>query len=645
MQGVSRETGVSRLAHLQYRPDVDGLRAIAVIFVVIYHAFPGKIPGGFVGVDIFFVVSGYLISSIIFSNLEADRFSIIAFYSRRIRRIFPALILVMSASLVFGWFTLFADEYRQLAKHVAGGATFVSNFVFYKESGYFDNSSHSKPMLHLWSLAIEEQFYIFWPLLLSFVWKRKWNFLRITAVIAVLSFAVNIYQVGRFPSAAYYWPFSRFWELMIGGILAYLVLHRPASLQRWINFQSFLGLSLIFSSVWTIRSDSAFPGWLALVPTLGTFLVISAGAESWLNKHVLSNKVLVRLGLISYPLYLWHWPIFAFNWIIYGSFNGHMQRLVSILFAILLAWLTYFFIEKPIRTKGNYRTAAALAAVMVAIAVAALFIMANRGFEWRAAVRNSTFNSEVERQFSGPIWNYTSNDLCTRRFPLQQAGAKAWWFCMLEKDAPPTMVILGNSYANQLYPGLIHQPTLAKENILSIGTCDASGGAKGSPCYREKMFLDGIVANNPSIHLVILAGLNPVPDDLYIEKLKERIDFFEAKGITAIVFTPHLRVDFDIRNCYKRPFFQATRVCTVSADQRAKLNANFKPLIDSIHATNPRVLFFDENDLFCDATSCNLIRDGLPLYRDEYHHVSLYGSDIIGAQFAEFLRNHHLDLH
>lgn len=210
------------LAHPKYRPDIDGLRAVAILAVVLFHAFPGKMPGGFIGVDIFFVISGFLISTIIFSSLERDRFSLVEFYVRRIRRIFPALIVVLLTSLVVGWFTLFPDEYKQLGTHTAAGAAFIQNFILWRESGYFDNAAESKPLLHLWSLAVEEQFYIFWPLLLAFVWKRQWSFLKITAAIGLASFAANIYLMHRSPTAAFFLPISRFWELMVGGGLRIL---------------------------------------------------------------------------------------------------------------------------------------------------------------------------------------------------------------------------------------------------------------------------------------------------------------------------------------------------------------------------------------------------------------------------------------
>jgi peptidoglycan/LPS O-acetylase OafA/YrhL len=196
--------------HLNYRPDIDGLRAIAVLSVIFFHAFPEWIPGGFIGVDIFFVISGYLISTIIYENLNRGVFSFREFYARRVMRIFPALIIVLVACFAFGWVTLLADEFSQLGKHIAGGAGFVSNIIFWNEAGYFDNSADTKPLLHLWSLGIEEQFYLIWPALLWLAWQRRLNFLVATVLVALLSFVVNIVSTYTSPVAAFYSPLSRF---------------------------------------------------------------------------------------------------------------------------------------------------------------------------------------------------------------------------------------------------------------------------------------------------------------------------------------------------------------------------------------------------------------------------------------------------
>ena len=360
------------LVHPKYRPDIDGLRAIAILSVVIFHAFPAIIPGGFIGVDIFFVISGFLISTITFSSLERGRFSLIEFYVRRIRRIFPALILVLVATIILGWFFFFPDEYKQLGKHTAAGAGFIQNFILWYESGYFDNASETKPLLHLWSLAIEEQFYIFWPLLLSYVWIKHWSFLKVTAVIAVISFAANLYLMHLSPTAGFFLPISRFWELMIGGMLAYTLLHYPKLLEKHKNGQAILGFFLIIAGLLLINKERDFPGWWTLIPTLGAFLIISAGADAYLNKNILANKLMIWIGLISYPLYLWHWPLLTYLRIIKPNVSSY-QVVCVLLLAFSLAWATYFFVEKPIKlTKASKNLSGYLLgalAILVALGV------------------------------------------------------------------------------------------------------------------------------------------------------------------------------------------------------------------------------------------------------------------------------------
>lgn len=225
-------TEQTHLIHPKYRADIDGLRAIAVLSVVLFHAFPNLAAGGFVGVDIFFVISGFLISSIIMSNLYKGSFSFKEFYARRIKRIFPALILVMVACFAIGWIALLADEYKQLGKHIAGGAGFVSNFLLWSESGYFDSAAETKPLLHLWSLGIEEQFYIAWPLLLWIAWKKRFNLLIIAVAVALISFVLNINIVRSNAAAAFYSPQTRFWELMAGSVLAHVTLHKQNLFQK-----------------------------------------------------------------------------------------------------------------------------------------------------------------------------------------------------------------------------------------------------------------------------------------------------------------------------------------------------------------------------------------------------------------------------
>ncbi len=350
--------------HDGYRPDIDGLRAVAVLSVVAYHAFPNLVKGGFVGVDIFFVISGFLISGIIFRALETGSFSYLEFYRRRIRRIFPALVTVCAASFAVGWYVLLPDEFAHLGKQMAAGAGFVSNFALWSESGYFDAAAETKPLLHLWSLAIEEQFYIVWPIILSLLWRRRHGFIVTTLLIALISFAINVLTVHQDPVAAFYSPLSRFWELMVGGALAYIALHHPGTLQRFGLIRALLGLFMIGLSIALLTKESAFPGYWVLLPTFGAALLISAGANPWVNSRLLAAKPMVWIGRISYPLYLWHWPILVFAKIVKGKVLTPTDRMGAVAAAFVLAYLTYRFIELKLRHSDDKRTPFALSGAL-----------------------------------------------------------------------------------------------------------------------------------------------------------------------------------------------------------------------------------------------------------------------------------------
>ncbi|MEX3938609.1 acyltransferase family protein [Paraburkholderia sp. BR10937] len=358
----------------EYRPHVDGLRAIAVMGVILFHAFPSRMAGGFIGVDVFFVISGYLITTIILTNLERDKFSIADFYCKRIRRIFPALLLVLFFCAATGWLVLLRDEYPQLGKHIVGGTSFVQNFVLWSESGYFDSGHEAKPLLHLWSLAVEEQYYIFWPLLLSYAWTHRWRFSVVNGAILAMSFGISVWLAWRDPVAAFYSPLSRFWELMVGGSLAYIALRRPDLVGRCANLLCAMGVGLLLSGFLLINHERPFPGLWALLPTMGTFFVIAAGSGAWINRTVLSSRPFVTCGLISYPLYLWHWPLLSFAHLVWPD-NGHPTKIAVVLLSILLAWLTHRFVERKIRWhRSANRTALLLVLGLVLMMVSGVAI-------------------------------------------------------------------------------------------------------------------------------------------------------------------------------------------------------------------------------------------------------------------------------
>ena len=352
---------------LKYRSDIDGLRAISILAVIVFHTFPELIPGGFIGVDIFFVISGYLISGIILKNLNSGTFSLIEFYKRRIKRIFPALILIFIFCFIMAKLALFPSEIKQIGKHIAAGSGFISNIILWEEAGYFDNSSIRKPLLHLWSLGIEEQFYIIWPILLWSCWKYRLSFFKVIILTTLASFLLNVTYIEKYSIATFYLPLTRFWELSFGSLLAFATLYRKEKLssikenicvtlsdllrknETKINIKlDFLGFSLLTYGFFKIDTTVLFPGFWALVPVLGALLIILAGPDSYVNRVILSNKVMVKIGLISFPLYCWHWPILSFMTIIFGVTDNKM-KCFAIAISFLLAFLTVEIIEKPFR--------------------------------------------------------------------------------------------------------------------------------------------------------------------------------------------------------------------------------------------------------------------------------------------------------
>ena len=482
-----------QMTHPKYRADIDGLRAVAVLSVVAYHAFPTWVAGGLIGVDIFFVISGYLISSILFENLQNDSFSFLKFYDRRIRRIFPALVVVLSASFIVGWFWLLPDEYQQLGKHIIGGSAFFSNFVFLGESGYFDNAAETKPLLHLWSLGIEEQFYIIWPLLLWCAWKRNWSWSSITIPILAVSLILNIAIAHRHPAADFYLPITRFWELSLGALLADPKLKPDlivSNARQWLDrfagaslssreplargnareLEPLFGFSLICAGLLVIDQKHLYPFIWVLLPTLGGAFIIASSAQSWFNRTVLANPVMVWFGLISYPLYLWHWPLLSFANIIQAGSPSRGVRIALVILSVLLAWLTYIFVEKPIRfgKRSNIKTFGTISA-MIAVAACGCMIFAASGFPSRLhsqtaidLVNYNYYKGKSEEEFwgtnscfniSGNVDSFRLNGCETKEFPGR-----------------PTVFLVGDSYSAYLSLGLRPYLQESKLNLSQYST-------------------------------------------------------------------------------------------------------------------------------------------------------------------------------
>jgi peptidoglycan/LPS O-acetylase OafA/YrhL len=448
-----------------YRRDIDGLRAIAVLLVVAFHAFPHAIRGGFVGVDVFFVISGFLITSIICQAQRGGGFSFATFYARRINRIFPALALVLIACAVCGWFVLFPLDYREAGKAIGFGAAFLSNIALLRDAGYFETASELNPLLHLWSLGVEEQFYIIWPPLILLAWRWKRGPLILALLLLLVSFAANIIVTPRNMLAAFYLPVTRFWELMTGCLLAIaasggpgrdigsvaalggvraLFLRHEAGVRAGC---AWLGLLLLAAGAMLISSDRGFPGWWAVLPVLGAALLIFAGPSPWVSRYLLGNRVMVYVGLISYPLYLWHWPLLAAIRIVrFGEEPPPLMKAIAILLAVALAHITWRFVERPFRFRpSRAKTATAFAAVAV-VGLVGVGVYAANGFP-------SRFGPDIQR---------VTGDLLGEAKIAYRSGhcffeGAASFEPQCDDDAPadaPRVVLWGDSHAAHLYPGL-----------------------------------------------------------------------------------------------------------------------------------------------------------------------------------------------
>ena len=657
--------------HPKYRTDIDGLRAIAVLAVVAFHAFPKVITGGFIGVDIFFVISGFLISTILYENLERNQFSFTEFYARRIRRIFPALIVVLATCFTLGWFVLLPDEYRQLGSHMAGGAGFVQNYVLWNEAGYFDNTADTKPLLHLWSLGIEEQFYIVWPVLLWLAYRLRTNLLALTILIGLISFGLNIYGVKDNGTATFYSPQTRFWELLVGAILAYLTLHRqsilvkwpilsasPVSSKTWANVRSTLGLLFLILGLVLINKGSLFPGWWALLPTIGAVLILSAGPTAWFNRVILSNKVLTWLGLISYPLYLWHWALLSFARIMESETPNAWIRLAIVLISIGLSALTYYLIEKPIRFGKHQKIKTIILVVLMSIVG---FVGYNTYVRDGLGFRGGISQFDMTDNFN---WYTTYADASCKILSPDSIDCK-----LSQDNSLPTIALLGDSHANMFFPGLSVDLKNVNENLIELGSggcppiLDIYSGYKGQGDSCGDIMNKAIefAIKTSSIKTVILAANwhlyvngNRFDDaieqrpkyviksstpreiennhDVFIRQFSKTLELLKKskKQIYLIKQIPEL--NFDPKEClFDRRLIKYPKInCKISrADVQAYLS-EYEYFLNQVIIKFDNVTIIDPINLFCDEEYCYASQDGNSLYRDR-RHLSFFGSRWISS--------------
>ncbi len=606
-----------------YRPDIDGLRAVAVLSVVLYHAGVPFLPGGFVGVDIFFVISGYLITRIIAREIAEDRFSILTFYERRTRRIFPALFAMLAASVVAASIIALPGEFEEFGDSLTAATFFVSNIYFWQTADYFGGPAHLKPLLHTWSLAVEEQFYIVFPLLLLALtrWARG-HLIRILFTVTVLSFAASLWAVVAKPSAAFYLLPTRFWELMAGALLALGAV--PAIFdRRWANAFAATGLVLIGCAVIFFSSATAFPGAAALLPVLGAALVIHAGTttQNTIAARLLSVRPMVFVGLVSYSLYLWHWPVLAFSRMARGEMLSPASTALLVAVSFVLAVLSWRFVEMPFRERRVvaarvplFRAASAVMAAMLAIGV---FANATNGWPQRHDGYAPPAIAGLERM------NLATCFLKEDQPAAAWAGADA---CRHGDASKPGIFVWGDSFAAHLVPGLADELGYRFQTVqYTAGGCPPLLGVDiaNRPHCRDfnDSALDEIARLRPRIVLVSARWELYVPRRFGPSDIRATLDRIAATGARVVAVGSSPTFDF------ASPYDFVYR----SGRHEARLNPA-PPVFDG----GMSVQVFDPAQLFCDRHACRLTDETGFLFFDGGHY-SVAGSRRVARALQPYL--------
>jgi peptidoglycan/LPS O-acetylase OafA/YrhL len=646
----------------EYRPDIDGLRAVAVLVVVAFHAFPRQVRGGYVGVDIFFVISGFLISGIILHSLKLNRFSYFDFYARRIRRIFPALIVVLAAVLLGSWFVFLPDAYKELGKQTLAAVGFASNLLAWSESGYFDENSAANPLLHLWSLGVEEQFYIAWPLVLAFVCNRSRHTVAVICCLLAASFAANIELTSVDSSAAFYLPVSRFWELLVGALLAYQAAAASGAAQSleprmtWatatiVEAGAWLGVVSIAVAVVTLDDTKAFPGWWALLPVLGALLLVAA-RRSWLNRMALSNRLLVGIGLISYPLYLWHWVLLTLARVAVAPEQLSPRKTWAIVGAsFVLAWLTYILVEKPIRFGGGrLSNPAILLGAMALLGMIGLAVDLSDGgsFRYPPQIRPlAAFQYDRARKDSSILWRSRA---CFLEYDQGFADLKPE--CTDTADARPLLALWGDSHAASLYPGLrMQQQAVGGFRIAQF----TKAGCPPFIDTEQKIFpacrafnadvLERLISLKPDVVLLEGDWTFNIASRQYVdtEEVGRTLRRLQAAGVRRVVLFGCLPIWTIIQPEVGLKIWSASRSLasrtTLYLDSRA---ATTDAMLAEV-ATAAGAAFVSPLHLLCNESGCLLSSDGTvgsPVTWDR-NHLTRAGSDLlVGQAIGQILGNH-----
>lgn len=623
----------SRMTARPYRPDIDALRAIAVLAVIGFHAFPNFVRGGFVGVDVFFVISGFLITGILRDGLSDPHFRLRDFYARRIRRIFPALIAVLTCTFLASWYIMLPSEFAQIGKHVMAGAAFASNLVLWQESGYFESSADTKPLLHLWSLGIEEQFYAVMPLVMLFGSRFIHHPRFAVATLIAGSFAVCLWLTSQDPTAAFYAPWSRVWELLAGGCLVSLPreAHQPAIADTSApmpttpvgrHLFSVIGFAFVAFSIVGLDKTMLFPGAWVLFPVVGTMLVIGAGSTALVNRSLLRLAPLVWIGLISYPLYLWHWPILRLYLIAFGELLTPIERIALVGISFVAAWLTYVGVERPFRNRpASFERSFVLCAAMLAVALSG-------GLAWVGLFTPRSATLGLDKILAATYdWRFPTAALR----PFVYDGNR---FFQQRTSSAQVVVFIGDSNVEQFAPRISARLSADPGANRSVVFATKGGclpipdwNAPTTRCadrlnaairYAERPEVDVVVLGGSWINL--LAGNDPkatvAPLGPLIARLASTRKVFLLLNIPA-------GPEFDPRR-----MFVGSRITHLLANphpvtlSRAAFLQSYGPLRDELarigRANGAQLI--DPLEHLCIGDVCPVVSDdGRPLYMDEHH--------------------------
>ena len=650
---------------MPYRADIDGLRAVSVVAVVLYHAGAPLFGGGFVGVDVFFVISGFLITSLILHEQAAGAFSLTSFYHRRIRRILPALFVMMAATAAAGWFLLAPGDYMRLGRNIIGAAASISNIQFWRESGYFDTAAAEKPLLHTWSLGVEEQFYLLFPLYLMLIARRlpRWR-LPLTVAICAISFAIGAVGAVRDPVAAFYLPQSRLWELLAGGLLAMGALPalRSHAARTWAGLG---GLGLIAGAVVFYSTDMLFPGLGALPPTLGAVLIIwSGGNGASMVARALATRPAVFLGKISYSLYLWHFPLLAFGFYVGLGTLSAAQTAALLALAFVLSLLSWRFVEQPARQAAAAlpwrRVASSAAGGVLALFLGGMTLQAQGGFPARMA-------EEPQRLIASQPLRNPDRSACYVTDPARIAARN---LCVMgDAAATPSFVLWGDSHGEMLRAAVGSAASAAGQAGWFAGEqgcapligvtrperplCREIGEAHLRMIVETPAITDVVIAARwgfwsegvrygqesgmpPATLALIETPLEHGPDNhaTLAAGLERTIEALLSAGKRVWLVGPVPEVGYDVpRYFYLRSLgFARNLEIAPTLAEFGRRQAFVFDLLGDLPRRYPVGMIWPHERL-CGDLGCEIARDGHVLYSDD-DHLSVFGAQSIAGLFV-----------